>query len=409
MQLRRVSPFQSSNKFRTVQKTFPQWEEVSIHENSFLFPLFQKKMDSTLTIIRQHIGIDISKDTFMACIGFQKSDLSVQFASTKKFDNTYSGFEKLRVWSNSFAKTELPLSFTMEATGIYYETLAYYLFEHGLSVSVQLAKQVKNYVLSLNVKTKTDESDAKVIAQMGLERKLKSWNPASDAMRGIKLLIREREDLIDENKAIKNQLHALMHGKNPPENIIARLKKRIDFINQQLLEIEKEIKTTTQLDPLLNQKIANVCTIKGVSFITAITIIAETNGFALTTSPRALVSYAGYDVVKNQSGTSLNSKTKISKKGNKRIRKALYFPAVSASQHDPKHKAIYTRIHEKTTIKMKGAVAIQRRLLVLIYTLFKNNVPYDENYQQAKQPSNGSKKIRQIQNVAIEMNENCPA
>jgi transposase len=70
-----------------------------------------------------------------------------------------------------------------------------------------------------------------------------------------------------------------------------------------LLEIEKEIKATTQSDPVLNQKIANVCTIKGVSFITAITVIAETNGFALTTSQRALVSYAVYNVVKNQSGT----------------------------------------------------------------------------------------------------------
>jgi transposase len=354
-------------------------------------------------------ALRISKDTFMVCIGFQKSDLSVQFPSIKKFDNTHSGFEKLQAWSKSFTKTELPLSFTMEATGIYYETLAYYLFEQGFSVSVQLAKQVKHYALSLNVKTKTDESDAKVIAQMGLERKLKPWNPASNVMRGIKLLVREREDLIDENKAIKNQLHALVHGKNPPSNIIERLKKRIDFINQQLIEIEIEIKTTTESDPLLNQKIANVCSIKGVSFITAIIIIAETNGFALTTSQRTLVSYAGYDVVKNQSGTSLNSKTKISKKGNKRIRKALYFPAVSASQHDPKHKAIYTRVHEKTTIKMKGVVAIQRRLLVLIYTLFKNNVPYDEHYQQAKQASNDPKKIRQTQNVAIEMNENCPA
>ncbi len=366
-------------------------------------------MNSTLNITRQHVGIDISKDSFMACIGFQKSDLSIQLVSTKKFENTLGGFEKLQAWAKSFSKPELLLSFTMEATGIYYESLAYHLFEQGLAVSVQLAKQVKHYALSLNVKTKTDESDAKVIAQMGLERKLKIWNPASANMREIKLLVREREDLMNENKSIKNQMHALLHGKNPPKNILERLQKRIDFIKQQLLEIEKEIKTSTVADPLLKQKIDNVCTIKGVSFITAITIIAETNGFALTPSHKALVSYAGYDVVRNQSGTSLNGKTKISKNGNKRIRKALYFPAVSAAQHDPKHKAIYTKIAEKTTIKMKGAVAIQRRLLVLIYTLFKNNVPYDEKYQQTKQPENETKKIRQNQNIVIEITEICPA
>jgi transposase len=98
-------------------------------------------------------------------------------------------------------------------------------------------------------------------------------------------------------------------------------------------------------------------------------------------------------LLKTNQERSLNSKTKISKNGNKRIRKVLYFPAVCASQHDPKHKAIYTRIHEKTTIKMKGAVAIQRRLLVLIFTFYKNNVRYDEHYQQAEKASNDQKKL----------------
>ena len=365
-------------------------------------------MNSTLIITRQHVGIDISKDSFMACIAFQKSDLSIQIKSTKKFDNNLVGYEKLQTWMTSFIHPELAISLTMEATGVYYENLAYYLFEKKMTVNVLLAKQVKHYALSLNIKTKTDESDAKVIAQIGLERKLRAWSPSSPILRDIKLLVREREDLMDENKAIKNQLHALNHCKTPPKNIIDRLTKRIDFINQQLLEIEQEIKTTVQTDPTLDEKIKNVCTIKGVSFITAIIVVAETNGFALTSNQRQLVSYSGYDIVQNQSGTSLNSKTKISKKGNKRIRKALYFPAISASQHDPKHKAIYTRIHQTTTIKMKGAVAIQRRLLILIYTIFKSNVPYDENYQTNKK-TNDDKKIRQSQNETVETIENCPA
>jgi transposase len=363
-------------------------------------------MNQLFTFTRQHVGIDISKDSFMASIACQKSDFSVIILSTKKFDNKQSGFEKLLTWTNSFTSPNLPISFTMEATGIYYEPLAYWLFEQKLIVNVQLAKQVKHYAQSLNIKTKTDESDAKVIAQMGVERKLKAWNPSSAVLREIRVLVREREDLIEESKAIKNQLHALNHGHNPPKNTIDRLKKRIEFMTQQLTEIETEIKKLVENDTLLKEKIDNVCTIKGVSFITAILIVAETNGFALVGNQRQLVSYCGYDVVQNQSGTSLNGKTKISKKGNKRIRKALHFPAVSASQHDPKHKAIYTKIHETTTIKMKGLVAVQRRLLVLIYTIFTNNVPYDENYKTTKHTQ---KEIRQNQNTPVETLELCPA
>ena len=360
-------------------------------------------MNNNLTNIRQHIGIDIGKDTFMASIALQKSDLSVVILSTKKFDNTAKGFEKLLTWTKSFSKPDLALSFTMEATGIYYEPLAYWLFEKGLSVSVQLAKQVKHYAQSLNIKTKTDESDAKVIATMGVERKLRAWNPFSPVLREIKLLIREKDDLVAERTAIKNQLHACNHGHNPPTNTIDRLKKHILFINQQLEQIQKEVKKMVDDDAVLKEKINKVCSIKGVNFMTAITIVAETNGFALVNNQRQLVSYAGYDIVQNQSGTSLNAKSKISKKGNKRIRKALYFPSISASQHDPKHKAIYEVIHQKTTIKMKGIVAIQRRLLVLIYTIYKTDTEYDPNYAQ------NQKKIRQNQNISINMVEICPA
>lgn len=166
-----------------------------------------------------------------------------------------------------------------------------------------------------------------------------------------------------------------------------------------MLEIKTEIKIMVDSDDLLKEKITNVCTIKGIRFMTAITIIAETNGFALATNQRQLVSY---DIVQNQSGTTLNGKTRISKKGNNRIRKALYFSSISVSQFDTKHKRVYSQIYEKTTIKMKGIVAVHRRLLVLIYTIFTNNVPYDPNYKQ-------NQKIRQNQNDTIGMVEICPA
>jgi transposase len=41
---------------------------------------------------------------------------------------------------------------------------------------------------------------------------------------------------------------------------------------------------------------------------------------------RNLVSYAGYDLVENQSGTR-SGKTRISKQGNHRIRRVLHLPA----------------------------------------------------------------------------------
>ncbi|KAA6436875.1 IS110 family transposase [Dyadobacter flavalbus] len=358
-------------------------------------------MEKSKTSIRQHVGIDMSKDSFVAAVALQHADLTVSIVSTKKFTNSAPGFESLLRWTKVFTSPELPFGFAMEATGVYYEPLCYWLFERGLPVSVQLAQKVKHYGQSLNIKTKTDRSDAAVIARMGLERKLKAWNAGSAALRQIKLVLREREALIEEVKGVKNQLHALSHAHQAPVPILERLKKRLDFMAQQLAEVEAGLTELVKADAPLKERVEHVCTIKGVGFISAITVIAETNGFALFGSQRQLVSYAGYDVVQNQSGSSLNGKTRISKKGNRRIRKALYFPAITASMYDARHKAIFGKIYQKTAIKMKGSVAIQRRLLILIYTLYKNNEPYDEH--RLNQAARATTKIRQDQI------ETCPA
>jgi transposase len=135
----------------------------------------------------------------------------------------------------------------------------------------------------------------------------------------------------------------------------------------------------------LLRKVDNVCSIKGVAFLTAITIISETNGFELIENKAQLVSYAGFDVVERQSGSSVRGKTRISKKGNSHIRRALHYPALSAVRYEGQLRELYKRVTERNPkVKMIGLVAVQRKLLVLIYTLFKKNEPYDPNYAATK-------------------------
>jgi transposase len=200
----------------------------------------------------------------------------------------------------------------------------------------------------------------------------------------IKHLCRERAEIIDTQIVFKNRLHAKQHAYRPlkasfqrTDKVLVLLKKQIDAIDLALLDAIKQ-------DDLLYQKVQNACSIPGVGFSTVANILAETNAFALFKSKAQLVSYAGYDVVKNQSGTSLNSPTKISKKGNHRIRKALHFPALVAVKANPKMKSLFMRVFDKSKIKMKAYVAVQRKILVLIFATFKNNQPYDPNYISIK-------------------------
>ena len=123
-------------------------------------------------------------------------------------------------------------------------------------------------------------------------------------------------------------------------------------------------------------------TIKGIGLITVATILAETNGFNQVKNLKQLASFAGYDVVQRESGTSIKGKTRISKKGNRYIRNALYFPAMVACRHNPDLKATYMRIIQKKPSKMIGQVAIQRKLLLLIYTLWKKDQVFIQDYKK---------------------------
>lgn len=108
-----------------------------------------------------------------------------------------------------------------------------------------------------------------------------------------------------------------------------RLRKALRLYEAQLQVIRQEIKDAIGHYPLLKAKAEKITSLKGVGLLTAATIIAENNGFALFTSHKQLTSYAGYDVVENQSGRR-SGKAKISEQGNSHIRRILHMPALSA-------------------------------------------------------------------------------
>lgn len=334
--------------------------------------------------IKYCLGIDVSKADLAVCFSQMDAQQHITVKGSRKFENNLGGWKALIHWAERFRKvSHLPYCMVLEATGVYYEGCAYHCKEQGHWMSVVLPNRSKNYARSLNVKTKNDEVDARTLAQMGLERALEKWQGISPIMLTLKRLTRERTSILEMRTAVFNQLHAQQHSFNPCKSSMRRLRQHLVFLDKQIQAIEQEIEQTYQQDDQLKTRVNNICTIKGLGVLTVVTVIAETDGFDLIENKAQLVSYAGYDVVENQSGSSLLGKTRISKKGNAHIRKALYFPALSAARFEPKLEALYQRIKEKNPkAKMIGAVAVQRKLLVLIYTLYKKNEAYNPEYER---------------------------
>jgi len=335
-------------------------------------------------IFKQSVGLDVSKDTFVACFSQRQTSQSFHVRSVKTFKCKADAFKQFHLWVQKQHLASAPLHLLMEATGVYYEHLAYFLHEKGYRVTVLLPNKTAAFAKSLNYKSKTDTIDAKMLAQMSLERDLPLWNPLGNTMLLIKHLCRERAEIIDTNTVFKNRLHAKNHAYRPLKDSLQRAKKAQGLLKKQILDIELALRNAIKQDPALRQRVENVCSNPGVGFNNWGCILAENHAFAIFNSKAQLVSYAGYDVVQNQSGTSLNSPTRISKKGNHRIRKALHFPAVAAVKSNPNMKQLFDRVFDKTKIKMKAYVAVQRKLLVLIFATFKSNKPYDPGHVSVK-------------------------
>lgn len=331
-------------------------------------------------MIKSVVGIDISKDDFQVCLKVLDKTNRAKIKGTRSFKNNKKGFSNFKEWVNKRTK-DLEPSFVMEATGIYHENLANYLYESGYFISVVLANKIKNYIKSYNIKTKTDKSDAKIIADFGLERELVAWEPMSPEYKNLRDLARELLALKNSKQASGSQLHAYKHSFEKLERVIELKEEQIAFYEEAINEIRGLFQDLVAKDPALEEKIKKLETIPGLGFETIVILVCETNGFKLFNSIKQLVSYAGLDVSFNQSG-KYNGQTRISKKGNVRIRQALYMPALSAIQHNHSIKKLYERICEKNPkVKKKGIVAGMRKLLILSYTLWTKDETYNPDYK----------------------------
>jgi transposase len=331
---------------------------------------------------KQAIGIDISKHTFTACLGSLSQDGTSRLSPPQTFDNTKSGFNRLLRWSKAMIDTTAPVVFLMESTGVYYQRLAHHLHGIGKTVHVVLPNKSSHYAKSLNVKTKTDAVDARVLARFGLERTHRVGQPPSALLGELRNLTRYYVQLQEQKTAINNIAASKQDAHQVQAFITSSSKTLVGQVDRQIERCKQQIEQLIASDQVLSDRVDQLASIKGVGRLTVAIILAETRMFEGIVNVRQVASYAGYDVVERESGTSVKGKTRISKKGNRYIRNALYFPAMVACRFNPDLKEFYQRVIQKKPSKMVGQVAVQRKLLVLMYSMYKNGTRYQQGYNK---------------------------
>lgn len=335
-------------------------------------------------ILKQCLGVDVSKSGLSLCLGRLSDDLTKSFESHKDVSNDIGGYKLLVKWLKLRVDTNVPFIIVMEATGVYHQHMANYLYGQGYDVCIMQSGRVKRYAQSLSQRSKTDALDSRMLGMLGLERAIDLWHPPSTSLQQLKTLSRERSTLLKDRTVETNRQGAMESGVTGNARATKRHRARLKLINLQIASIEEEMRSLVAKDRALESKIECVESIPGVSFITAAGTVGETLGFESITSGKQLASYAGYDVVLRESG-NFRGKTKISKKGNSHIRAALHMPSMTCVRCNPTLRVFYNRLKPNKVKPLVAFVAVQRKLLILMFTLWKNETKYEAGFERKKQ------------------------
>jgi transposase len=313
------------------------------------------------------LGIDISKKDFYVSLLTE-----TPATKPKKFTNNTQGFESLLNWLKQQSVVELHAC--MEATSIYGEALAEFLYGEGFQVSIVNPARIKGFAKSELLRTKTDSVDAALIARFCAAMKPSLWTPTAPEVKELQALLRRLESVTEMMTSEQNRLETAT------PTVAALTQEHLDYLKQQQQLIKKLISDHFDQHPHLKQQRELLTSIPGIGDLTASILLAEIGDVSDYDNARQLAAYAGLTPSERSSGTSVRGKTRLSCTGNVRMRKALYMPAVVAMRHNPLLKAMSERLLGRGKVKMQVIGALMRKLVHLAFGILKSQKPFDPNY-----------------------------
>lgn len=321
-----------------------------------------------------HLGIDISKKTFDATVRKASGD-----AYHRQFDNHAQGFADLEQWLSGHGVLELHAC--MEATNIYWEELADYLYRQGYQVSVVNPARTKGYGISQMQRNKTDKADSQVIVAFCAATSPQLWHPPTAEQRKLRALTRHRDGLVKTRAQQKNRLSDCRD-----EDVQRSLKAVIAMLDAEIAQLETQIRTYIKQTPTLQAQKALLLSIPGIGESTAHVIMAEMYDLAAYEKAHAAAADAGLNPSHYESGETIRKRPKMSKMGKSAVRAALFWPAMTAIRANPVIQTFARRLERRGKPKMVIIGAAMRKLIHMAYGVLKNQTPFDPNFD-AKTPA----------------------
>ena len=313
------------------------------------------------------VGIDVSTATLDACL------LDPGGATREKaFPNTPAGFAALAAWADRHAPGA-DARFGMEATGGYEDALATHLHTAGRVVSVVNPTRIKYAGVRRGRRNQTDQADARLIAAYTRDEAPPAWSPPSPEVRQLQALVRRRDDLRQLAAHEKAGLDAPLLTP-AARTSVARVTK---LLGKEADAMQAAADAVIAATPPLAADRDLLATIPGVGTQTASTVLAELPALDRVPSAQSAAAYCGLSPREFKSGSSVGGRTRLSKSGNARLRKALYLPTLTAVRFNPVLAGFFARLVAAGKPKMQAIGACMRKLVMICYGVLKNRKPFD--------------------------------
>jgi len=310
-------------------------------------------------------GIEVSADLLVVALRRPG-----QAAGRREFPNTPDGHQALlRYLERSAGRVRV----CMESTGLYGLDLALTLHQAGVAVMVANPRAVRHFAQALLQRSKNDDLDAGVLCEFAARMPFVAWRPPSPAALKLVAVARRLEALTDILAAEKNRLHAASVSQAIPPIIRLDVQRSIQAQQRAIERLTRAAQEFILGDPELGRRYELLLSIPGFGATSALHTLAELTLLPAGMEVRQWVAYAGLDPRQYQSGTSVHKKVRISKAGNKHLRRALYMPALVAIVREPHLRAFYEHLLARGKTKMQALVAAMRKLLHAIFGMFKHN------------------------------------
>lgn len=293
--------------------------------------------------VPMYIGIDTSKAQLEVAVGQTIVPL---------VDNTYAGISKLI--------SRLPKDVALiviESTGCYSQLAASMLTASGYRVAVVQPGRIKHYARSQGILAKTDQIDARIIAQFGEHSPgLVVYQEPSETRKRLRALVDRRDQVVEDRVREENRLEACLDTA-----VQKHLKASISRLRKAEVELAKKLASLIKADGEMSALCAILESMKGVGSLTAACLLAHLPELG-SVNRQEIAALAGVAPYNNDSGPRQGQRSIYG--GRQRVRSAMHMAAVSASRHDENMASFYRRLLDRGKPTKVALVAVVRKMLI---------------------------------------------